>query len=403
MTPLQLAIYKRKSELVRLLVKSGVDAYSDNEWLLAKRLGYQEIADLLPPGFNDAFLVDVLKFLGYAFSRKGVCLGFAHIAKHAIYFDDIDKFNARLVLLANTYFDALDKTLTENNISRSACLLNQTPASFKIKFKENFLGQVRRLQNYIDIIALCDALYLYHIHPNYSHIYPDKSLPNCSYAAQQTMALLMSGEIEYHTEFSGVYSQLALQSYINILAEKIDQQSFHRPVSMILTTGEHALSISYVAFSHKWILADSATMPLREISNSEDLANYIMRSIEKNDACIFKSSLYAAISDRSEIENVLAVLKQDLAWQNLHMITDEKLAKRAGEKHSYGLEDICSTAELIKIQSVKAANRSSIANQLTHFPTSCLNRMSVFARQSTTGKNEKCEERNRLRFGGETL
>ena len=74
-------------------------------------MGFNSIAKLLPPAYDDDFLLHLLKALGYKLHTKGLCYGIAHLAKQAIICREIDKFNNRLKTLFDLFYRIESDTL----------------------------------------------------------------------------------------------------------------------------------------------------------------------------------------------------------------------------------------------------------------------------------------------------
>ena len=397
MTDLINAIHAKNKEKVIALLTQGVDATVGQPWMVAKLLRQEEIANLLPKAFDEFFLILFLKFLNYKISSKGICFGFAHMAKQAIAARQTTVFNERLIFLAELYFDIEKQTLLAMNAKG---VIKRSDQQFQRNFKENFLHTLDLLhqsddpvkrQQYIDMIAFFDGIYLYQKHPNRCRIFADNHYFANNRSAQQTAKIVSvkNIDIEYRGHFSGAYSKEMLQDYLQILQSTHNDFKFQQPISLILTSYSHAMIITYDPLTRQWTYGDSGNMPLKTSNDICFLSEKIINTFSHNQSVIFTTSFYAASEDRKLMELFMRTLLQNPEWEKMHTPNAINIEIKCGKTKKYCWEQIASGAELKAIQKVHEENQIPFL-KYCHFPTDyAMNRLSLFIANKTRGKYEK--------------
>lgn len=368
------------------LLRSGADPLFGLPWFLARLLGNNEIASLLPVSFDQDFLIEILKCLDYKIDNRGICFGFAHMAKHFIQSRQVINLNQWLIKLVELYLQAFALTQTE---------LKKTGdrKQFKSRFKKNIqmlFSSLQKSENiddkqfFLDLRSLFDGLYLYQNHSIYSNFNSRFSAA----AVRDTLKIIAPSEnqIEFRGSFSGVYSIPELEEYVRLLSSFTDKLSFTQPISLVLNSNRHAITIGYDSRDHCWTFADAGSMPLVTTTDRNVMAKRILSSLSDNKVSIFNSAIYSSLVDREKMGSLLKLILEDPSWKAIHEVTIEKIQLKAGKAHKYDWQTIATTADLKLILDKKLENENQISKLFTGVSRKLVNKFSLFMDRKTKGK-----------------
>ena len=278
-------------------------------------------------------LLQYMKQLGYEINETGMCYGFAHMGMQAILADDLETYNRRLEVM---------EEIPPEKISSEIEKIRKKVQEKKPRAQEelnNFLTQ--KEQDILSIPAFFDGVVLYFKPRKYPFIFEEKERPQIqnaelTFSRALPKALTIDEKIEekngskYTIEksnvgkvesLSGIYNKSELEIYFNTLRETLAEQKYHQPISFVLLSKNHAVTVGYHPKKQTWQWIDSSAA--QEIKDHE-IANLVMSTFSKNNITAFAMTIYVKNSDSEQAKKYLNACKEKPAWIEICKITKEK-------------------------------------------------------------------------------
>ncbi|MBV8802658.1 MAG: ankyrin repeat domain-containing protein [Gammaproteobacteria bacterium] len=259
------------------------------------------------------WIIHLMNEFGYKV-KTGICFGIANMAMQAIIANDLDTFQKRIRFL---------KTLTPQKIN-------------ELKEKKN--------KESIDIYAFFDGIELYqqgYLHPE---LYPDTARPfaqNTSLTMPLTLPVTIPSTMQEKKDlkssensifqigevFSDYYSEEKLITSLEELAKQID--STCGPISLMLFSGSHAITIGYNPTNEKWSFVDANDLVPKDIQDLNQLVSNIISSFPMRDEQVaFSTKIYGQTSHKDHLEEQIIKWKTEPwadgdTFTNYHAVTEE--------------------------------------------------------------------------------
>jgi ankyrin repeat protein len=334
------------------------------------------------------WLIKRMQKLGYASDKNGICFGISHMAMQAIHAgpEALAIFNKRLLLIASIpeekfkeevdairkkqsdlstrartiaeskvrpkpstkpFSEMTDEEKNENEIWQKD-LYSELKKQFKILAKKEQIEPMA-LEIILEIPAFLEGVELYHQALKYPELFPpmeeksqadskEEKKPSTVPTKQNamlTMPLVESKALEgLHIgivpggDFSGAYDLSDLTIYFKTLANALHENQFNLPISLILSSGNHTITVSYDPGTKKWLFINAGQLSLstQPINNPEGIARAVLGAFSKNNVACFSTQLYAPASQHDKLKKVLERCNDQQPWKDVHAVNQTKAA-----------------------------------------------------------------------------
>lgn len=267
-------------------------------------------------------LISLMKKLGYKSNERGVCFGYAHMGMQALLANDLKLFNERVELMCSINEGQLTDKI-EDAKRKSVHLVQEAKlAGIPLKnfsIADKLTPEERAL---IDITAFSEGVELYQNTSLYKYLF-DKKLESdqdtkAAVAIVASDSLKEKGNIANPLRFIGNYDQNELTQYFKSLKETILATSppFTHPMSLILCSGNHAISVGFV--DNQWVFIDANSIPTEYIRDDIIIAEKVLKALSRNEYITLETRVYVASENKNEAAHLLDSWQQDSRWQSLH-------------------------------------------------------------------------------------
>ncbi|EKD54923.1 MAG: ankyrin [uncultured bacterium] len=305
-------------------------------------------------------LLQLMKSLGYKINETGMCFGFAHMGMQAILAGDLQTYNRRLALLEDLY---LDKINISNEIKWVRDKVKERKPDKTLRTQKELDLYLTELEkDLLSIPAFFEGVTLYYSPFSYPDIFEEGKQPIMQNAeltfprvlSQELTTLVEECEHKYQIEtvnieaidsFSGIYNRKELHKYFETLREAFSEQKYDQPISFILRSSHHAITVGYDPKQQSWQWIDASEA--KEIKGK--IVNEIMNAFSSNNISAFSTEIYVKKPNSQQAKNCLSVCQEKKTWQNLHCITREKVKKRDSD----GVSWLYITAKRNQIETMK--------------------------------------------------
>lgn len=357
--PLHFAAMNGNIPVVKLLLAAGADTRNKyNNRLTALDLavqgGHHELSmiwDGFPQIMNTA-ISQRMKALGYHSNAEGICFGLAEVGMLAALDSEaaLARFYETVFLVKrlkaselvamkleheNSIRQAEQQALTELKISKKSQLNELDKKQFRkltlayLHSARNRLTpeQLKREQQYTDILALFDGIELEHRGQEYLYLSAKpllkKQIHNPTWVSPliRPKGLHIKGGERQITMFTGAYSQDELCSYFKSLRKRLrENTAIKQTVVLALTSPGHAISIIYNPLEDSWKIINSDAMPskAKELKKQTyygdlKLTNNLSQGIlSKGPYSLITTRIYSTKNCFKEVNSAITLWKQDL-------------------------------------------------------------------------------------------
>lgn len=238
------------------------------------------------------WLIDRMQISGYRSSRRGVCVGVAHMAKHAVLSKHATKFFNRLDKIKEIPLEAFSESGKVNKF-------------FKTEVHPLFNG-IELYQN-----AQLYSDYFYEM-PLYGDDIDDRV---CAIIRPSILE-----EIVKPVDIGGMYTKQELISFFDMLQTAFENANCKHPAALLLTNVEHCVTVGYNPDKKKsrWQLFDANQLSNKKYKTSQKIANEVFDIFPDSGYAVFSTQIYVeAKASPSISESYLSLLKQE-KWKNIH-------------------------------------------------------------------------------------
>ena len=259
------------------------------------------------------WLINRLSALGYPL-KEGLCFGMANLGEIAFLLGSLDALDARLIKVSDSstqYFQVASQALQHSSL----------------KNLDPFLTEC---------LAFFDALAIYQAPTSYKELFDVEMEQSHIRQVDWLLPKIMSGRRTECSKFSGVYDLTALQAYLDLIKQNLDENQVLL-TSLILECADHALQIGYDSTKKQWTIVEVNNLPTEVTDNTKDLAFKIFASfyngdeepssIPHNEAIsIFSTTISVNAREHETALHALFQLEKSPQWQAIHIPTPEKTA-----------------------------------------------------------------------------
>jgi hypothetical protein len=280
--------------------------------------------------------------------KSNYCLGKAYMAAQAMHTNEMKLHTNRLTVLRNT--------------------TDPHQLYQQIKSGDDAKLHAMDILVYAENVELCQQAYHF---PDY---FPQDKRP-LTENPQQAMRLIQSlssekqGGFQQLESFSGCYEQNELELYFKILREKISQ--YHAsitsiyPVSLVLSSGQHALTVGYNRSTKKWTIVNRSAVNIHQ--TDKEIACSVLSAFSTNGIAIFHTAVTCIGSEYTLLKTQVNQWQQNSKMKAIHRITAQK-TQQLDSHHANWLfiaarHNQVATA---KILLENGANPNQIYHQRTH-------------------------------------
>ena len=276
---------------------------------------------------GQGWFIDCMKQSGYFSNVSGICNGLSHMGMQAMHSgsrtaptEGLETFNKRLLKIHEIY----------HAVSQEVMNNEEDEEDFRIKL-------ISRLKNeFLDMLAFFEGVELYQNPAFYPQLFEERPK---AFDSGPVLSVVQSIAIEPKKisvvssgVFVGVYKKNDLITYVRTLSETISAKSFTHPVSLILQSSNHAITVGYDPMQKKWFLVDANKLPTQSFQTNEEIAQAILGAFSKNDAACFSTKIYAPESQHIALNSIIGICTTKNEWEEIHKIT----RNRATLLDSYG-------------------------------------------------------------------
>lgn len=211
---------------------------------------------------GQAWLIKLMQRIGYKSAATGICFGVALMAAQALVLNDIGVFDERMWQM--------------------------------------FLAFQQNLPATTDMLAFLDGVELNQQPWFYPEVFPSgQTLYQASFL---TMHYVQSIEMKKKgmaamKAFSGAYTENVLPAYFASLLNAIESsdEGFDHPVTMVLRTSNHTVTVAYHAKDKTWLLINpSGKLVSESLTSVDQIAAAVHKAFDYSPITIFSTTLYSA-------------------------------------------------------------------------------------------------------------
>lgn len=303
---------------------------------------------------GQAWIVQLMKSLGYKSDSGGICFGLAHMAMQAILVNDLDTFDRRLQVIHGIVMTAksdLEALLREQNQIEADQMLDlkQLTQDQEKTLHTLIKTSVQSLSKdeYSSIIPFCEGIEFYHqadLYPAWFEKGQAPSQQNASPAVPLLRSLAfdkMQKSIEHLPAFSGIYTKQELFNYFHILSKSLQSVTLKHPIALVLDAN-HTVTLGYDPQNRSWTFTNANHLPSIRCTNIEALTNCIFTAyFEMNPdnreyisqldtmdltdlATVFSTKIYMVDEDKPAINQCIENCKKDNTWIAMHKISSKR-------------------------------------------------------------------------------
>lgn len=244
--------------------------------------------------------------LGYPGDSEGVCYGVAHMGVHAIHDKALKRFDARLALIK--------QLVEEGTLVAKIAEIRQLQRKSKTTLTDPI----------IEIPAFIEGVELY-MNPYIYSRYFEKQLAPKTQHGMMTAPVVRPKELGAITEvekFTGVYTKEELVLYFQALREAVKKYNFKEPISLVLTSGGHAITVGYSPVEDEWQLINSADFPTKYIKSTQEIAEEACGAFSKNSVAAIATHFIGLARDEEKLKAIITMWQEQIA--SLHTVTPQK-------------------------------------------------------------------------------
>lgn len=323
------------------------------------------------------WFIECMKQLGYRSDEGGICFGLAHMGMQAMHAELLSEglatFNQRLLKIHEIYDAAMQET--------KSALSTDTSDEFKAIFRTKLESKLK--SESFDISAFFEGVELYQNMIFYPQLFEERPRHTAvSSASSMVLPIVQSIAIESKkigvvsgAEFIGTYKNDDLITYFREISAALEAQSFAHPVSLILQSSNHAITVGYDPVERKWLLIDANKLPTQSFQTHAEIAQAVLSAFSKNDVACFSTKIYAPESQHAELQNIINICSAQDEWKIIHEINRDKV--RLKDSNGANLFHIAAQAgylaEIIHVLTLmQQENNFSYATTTTNNGTSAL-------------------------------
>ena len=213
--------------------------------------------------------------------------------------------------------DALKEELGKDSQEFYAVLKNKEPAKLKAY-----------ITNIVNILAKTDPLLKKDPRPNIQDAL--LTFPRVLPAAlmEQKTKDVSTPAVQQIEKWSGIYDQKGLSHYFNVLGKKLDEYKVTEPVSFLLRSSNHTITVSWHP-DQSWQLVDANQLWLFDrLMTGDELADKVLDGFITNEITTFATEAYAINTVAEQVKSAIHACQQDRDWQTIHAVnTKNVLAK----------------------------------------------------------------------------
>jgi len=330
------------------------------------------------PQPSHTWVLRLLQKLGYPTSGDGACYGIAVMGMQAIFAGTLEKFDDQLSLL-NKYLndfggpeglavnirdierkriDAIKKFRKELFINLKlkedisdemfhSLLLQRKDDPFVRKYREQCINvdkneldpaQYGLASNLMDVRALLDGVALHHTPYRHPEIFDKNAVPRFQ-SAELTFPLVLPDSLlrdakaeekgslplkkplieKIHTSV-GLYNLDELTEYFKLLTPPAD---IRPPPVFLLTSSDHAISVTYDSDKKKWLLIDAEKLP-SSLCPVDAIAGEVLSSFSRNNVTTFRTEMFCHTDTAQDVHKWLSEITKD-AWTRLHDVKGKEI------------------------------------------------------------------------------
>src|SRR3989344_1661439 len=258
-------------------------------------------------------LLQSMEKMGYQVDENGMCFGFACMGMQAILADDLETYNRRL--------EALEKIPLENLVSDIDNIKKKVRAKQSLTEDEEII---------LSIPAFFDGVALY-FHPDQYPSFFEKETRPRTQNAELTFPRALSHKLTTQEEkeekvnvekagsFSGIYNLQKLKGYFKILRTTIEEQKYNQPISFILVSSTHAVTVGYDPKRDCWQWIDASNA--EEIKTDDKIAERVMNAFSENSITTFSTEVYCKKTEVDQVKKYLAACQEKKVWKDIFRVT----------------------------------------------------------------------------------
>ena len=267
--------------------------------------------------FNQAWLLDHMKTLGYKIAQKGICYGLSYMTIAAFLANDMETFHQRLHVI--------------HDIPKADCADDFALIRARIqRYQETGRNEKARLlqANLIDIRAFFDGIALTQM-PMLYH-FGAEDIVSDQQSIEQTQPFILSSRFEHEenlrptciTKFSGIYLKHELEIYLTLLKKYLGQHDF----ALQLRAFDHVIALTYDSTTQRWLLTDPNYLPGEEYIDTQHLTNALFNQFNRlvhltpmaTDNMAMSTQIITHQMNAASLQRHYESLLIDKDWESLH-------------------------------------------------------------------------------------
>src|SRR5579862_1106408 len=86
---------------------------------------------------------------------------------------------------------------------------------------------------------------------------------------------------------------------------------FYPPVTLLIHSGYHAISVSYNNQLQYWQLIDANQLPIKIPKTDKEIAEEVIKSLSKNDIAVFSTEIFCHKNEADKVKTWLSGVKHE--------------------------------------------------------------------------------------------
>lgn len=294
-------------------------------------------------------LIDFVKQLKYPIDSNGMCYGLSVMAMQAILANDFDTFNRRLNAMASISTDEFAERVEEIEQKRMAFIkghkdallktLDLSPAIDDITFYKELEKHKNDLEvkNYhlsrnninenkafteaerdlIDVRGFLEKVALYHAPEKFLQLFEkDARIVGQHADLIFSLGLPFNLAVEKVSASTGLYTLEKLTDLFKLLCPA--QPGFKPPAALLLSSSDHAITVSYDSEKQCWLIINTYDLSKRECKTESEIAKEVLTAFSENSVAVFNTEIYCTKAQAQQIETWFSEVSKSPAWLTLH-------------------------------------------------------------------------------------
>lgn len=257
--------------------------------------------------YDQTLFFDILKTLGYAFDKEGVCFGVAHMGIQSILAENIDHMIARSEIMYELQSENIPLLELLNAIKEKQ--LNKIELSKKEKM-------ITEIPLFYEGVSLYQSFRKY---PQLHSSLTQRNHQNSNDARSLISPIIFdNNKIEQHGLITGIYSPASLYTFFYSLKIMLNKHYINFPFALLLTSSNHAITVGFDEKKNSYFIIDANHYPIEYYNNEYEFTEAVFNAFNGTDYITMSTTSFVTKSNAVKFQNMFD------SWLTYKLVGEDK-------------------------------------------------------------------------------